>query len=690
MENSEDFPASRATEAGLLLRDRYEIQNLLGEGGFARTYLAIDRRENQKCVVKALSLRHIDSFKAKELFEREAKTIENLNHPRIPKFLDFFTADSSDGIQIYLVQEYKAGKNLSQLVEQGRHFTEKEVIRIAIQIAEILEYLQGFSPPIIHRDIKPSNILLNASNEPSLIDFGAVRDKVLNDPLLRRDGPTIVGTYGYMPLEQFEGRAVPASDIYSLGVTLIFILSQKDPWEMEKEGMQLDFKPHVRISSELSEVLQRMIEPDPANRYASATELKEYLQALLKPKQKTSTAVHRKKYTGRKVLYGGLAAIAFAGFGVWYKYATRSIPVIINSTASSSSTSSSEIEKATENLPLFLSPRDVSSFIEVQEHDRFTTFLFTGDLSNTQILDLGAASDETLWIATSKGILRFDLPSRWRLFGVNADIPGERVDTIAAGPLWVAADLSHETRPGYSLSSGTYVLDPEKESWKKISGSAWDLYRDGSLLWVGTDRGVEAHDLKTEEVFRFTKENSGLRNNEVHAIQRAGDVVWFGSLGDYVQATKDFAGGGVSRLDLTTRKWSVFTRREGLARDYSCAIAADQKEVWVAHWDNEFGLSRYDSEAQKWDIVKLSKNGVPLGGVVLAMEPDYLWIGQQSGLIRLHRVSGHAVRFTELDGLPGYIISGIVLTQDAVWATVYAYGQSNIRSSGVIRISRNQ
>ena len=468
METSGEFSSFRPIDAGFLLRERYEIQSLLGEGGFARTYLAVDRQLNRKCVVKALSLRHIDTFKAKELFDREAKILANLHHPHIPEFIDFFTGDSPEGAQVYLIQEHKSGENLSQIIEKGRHFTEKEVIRIAIKIAEIMEYLQGFSPPIIHRDIKPSNILLSGSNEPDLIDFGAVRDKVLNDPVLRNEGPTIVGTYGYMPLEQFEGRAVPASDIYSLGVTLIFMLSQKEPWEMGKQGMRLNFREHVRISSGFFDVLEKMIEPDPANRYASAAELKEALEILLKPKRKTAvvTPIPKNKLK-KRLLFSAVGIAGFAGIVLLFSYANRSVPVIVNSSSPVPVTSSNP-ESTVEELPLFLSPRDVSANIHVQEHEQFTTFLFAGDLSNTQILDIAAADDNTIWIASSKGILRFDVnSSRWRLFGMNADIPSERVDSIAAGPSWVAADLSHETRPGFTISNGTYVLDPEREIWKK-------------------------------------------------------------------------------------------------------------------------------------------------------------------------------------------------------------------------------
>jgi serine/threonine protein kinase len=115
---------------------------------------------------------------------------------------------------------------------------------LGIQLAGILEHLHALSPPVIHRDIKPSNVLLDSAGKAYLIDFGAVRE-ILSPP---DGGRTVAGTYGYMPFEQFEGRAAPASDLYSLGATLLFLLSHKAPHQMEAEPGVLDFGPHLNVS----------------------------------------------------------------------------------------------------------------------------------------------------------------------------------------------------------------------------------------------------------------------------------------------------------------------------------------------------------------------------------------------------------------------------------------------------------
>ena len=182
---------------------------------------------------------------------------------------------------MYLVQEYIAAKNLRDLVQQGRRFTEREVLEIALRSTNILEYLQHFTPPIIHRDIKPSNLMMSDDGDIHLIDFGAVRDKVLHDQKAEGGQMTIIGTYGYMPFEQYQGRAIPASDIFALGVSLIYLLSHKEPDEIDSSGIRLQFEDHVRVSDDFKRMLRRMTEPELSNRYASAAELRADLETLL-------------------------------------------------------------------------------------------------------------------------------------------------------------------------------------------------------------------------------------------------------------------------------------------------------------------------------------------------------------------------------------------------------------------------
>ena len=314
MENSQEKPFW-SRESPPVLKQRYEIKKKLGEGGFAETFLAYDRDRSAHCVLKILSWKDVPDWKVIELFEREARVLSQMDHPQIPKFIEFFTEEIDSQKKIVLVQEYIPGTNLDQSIREGKHFTEKEIIGIGLELTRILEYLQNFSPPIIHRDIKPSNLLVSEDGELHLIDFGAVRDKVLHYQKTEAGGFTVVGTYGYMTFEQFQGQAVPASDIYSLGMTLITLLSHKEPPEMELTGSDLAFEPYVNVSEGFKSVLKKMIAHRLEDRYVSAKELSQDLEALLAGKQPQIT-----RPRGKKISSGTLVALLLVFFVAMFAF----------------------------------------------------------------------------------------------------------------------------------------------------------------------------------------------------------------------------------------------------------------------------------------------------------------------------------------------------------------------------------
>lgn len=279
-------------DTGSLLHNRYRIEKTLGERRLASTFLATDEHTGKRCVVKRLSVReaysgpthHVgtvsgsDAEKLIELFEREGRVLAHLDHPRIPKLIECFT-DLEDGdTHLCLVQEHVEAPSLEDLIEAGRHFTEAEAIGIGLDVAETLAYLHDRSPPLVHRDIKPSNILYDEELGAFVIDFGAVKDRLAQHGL---EGSTIVGTFDYMPLEQYQGNAVPATDIYALGLTLIAALSHQSPSDLGRRGTKVDFRPHVHVSRRFAEVLARMVEPAIENRYGTARGVKRDLGMIL-------------------------------------------------------------------------------------------------------------------------------------------------------------------------------------------------------------------------------------------------------------------------------------------------------------------------------------------------------------------------------------------------------------------------
>jgi serine/threonine protein kinase len=211
-------------EAGTVLQGRYKISRLLGGGGMGMVYLATDQRlANRPCAIKEMVDHFIDQaqrIEANEYFAREADTLAQLKHQAIPAITDRFELANRH----YLVMEYVEGRNLEEeLAVRGEPLPEGLVIDIARQLCDVLVYLHGLTPPIIYRDMKPSNVMLNSNGRVVLVDFGIAR-------LFKaaRKG-TMIGTLGFAPPEQYQGLVDPRSDIYSLGATLHYVLTGRDP-----------------------------------------------------------------------------------------------------------------------------------------------------------------------------------------------------------------------------------------------------------------------------------------------------------------------------------------------------------------------------------------------------------------------------------------------------------------------------
>lgn len=258
-----------------IIAQRYRIVAPLGQGAFGTTYEAEDLTNYQRVAIKALSLSQITDWKSLDLFEREARVLATLNHPAIPKYLDYFHEDTAEDHQFYLVQELVVGESLADLVKKGWHSNEDEVKQIAVQVLEILDYLHRLSPSVIHRDIKPQNIIRRSDGQVFLVDFGAVQDDY-RQTLIR--GGTFVGTLGYMPPEQFRGQVFFASDLYALGATLLFLLTHRSPADLPQCRMKIDFRSRVQISPELANWLEKMLEPAVEDRFKSAAEARNALQ----------------------------------------------------------------------------------------------------------------------------------------------------------------------------------------------------------------------------------------------------------------------------------------------------------------------------------------------------------------------------------------------------------------------------
>jgi eukaryotic-like serine/threonine-protein kinase len=256
-------------QSGVIINDRYQVKDILGQGGTAITYAAIDLETRETVVLKVMSLRRAQDWKAIELFEREAQVLAQLEHPAIPKYLNYFQLDSERDREFYIVQTLAQGTPLATLIDRGWEPTVNEVEDIANQVLGILDYLHRLSPPIIHRDLKPQNLIKSIDGKISLVDFGAVQ-ATYHQTIT--GGSTVVGTYGYMAPEQFRGQAFLSTDLYGLAATLLFLLTRTDPGKLPQKQLKINFRSAVKLPPKLAGWLDRMLEPIFEQRFTTAAE----------------------------------------------------------------------------------------------------------------------------------------------------------------------------------------------------------------------------------------------------------------------------------------------------------------------------------------------------------------------------------------------------------------------------------
>ena len=261
--------------AAVVLNNRYRVVRELGEGGFGRTFLAVDTHlpSERYCVIKQLYpiVSKPKQYQwVRERFQREAAILETLSrgNSQIPQLYAYF----AEAETFYLVQEYIEGETLTEKVTQTGVMSEKEVTSILISLLKVLAYVHG--QRIIHRDVKPDNIILRSGDQqPVLIDFGVVKEALETVIDSERTHSIAIGTPGYMPSEQAAGRPVYSSDLYSLGLTAVFLLSGQAPQNLESDpntGELLWRKVVPNLHGSLARVIDQAVRFHPRDRFADA------------------------------------------------------------------------------------------------------------------------------------------------------------------------------------------------------------------------------------------------------------------------------------------------------------------------------------------------------------------------------------------------------------------------------------
>jgi serine/threonine protein kinase, bacterial len=277
----------------------YPISQQLGAGGFGTTYLATNTLMPSRpyCVVKQLIPTSTDpqlQQLIQDRFKQEAIVLENLgkgSNGMIPMLYHYFVEQGD----FYLVQEYIEGQSLSDRIRSYGVFTETQVRQFLNDILPTLTYIH--SKGIIHRDIKPDNIMVRQSdNKPVLIDFGAVKEimTTVMTPSANTARSIVIGTPGFMPMEQVSGRPVFASDLYALSLTAIYLLTGKTPGEIETDPHSGNINWQVyapNVSQQLAEVLNKSIEYSPRDRYMNAPEMLQSLNNLSTQNQVEKTTI---------------------------------------------------------------------------------------------------------------------------------------------------------------------------------------------------------------------------------------------------------------------------------------------------------------------------------------------------------------------------------------------------------------
>ncbi|HEX2914932.1 MAG TPA: serine/threonine-protein kinase [Chloroflexia bacterium] len=281
--NSRTAQVELPTNPPRIIAGRFRLEHQLGKGGNARVYYAIDEKTNHPVALK-LFFRELEQdpfFVAR--FRKEVRIATNLHHPNIVRTIDY----GYDSERYYLVMDYVDGSNLQELINERGPLELWQLMPILEQLCDALEY--AHSQGIIHRDIKPHNVLLNSQEEVRLADFGLAR--AITSSGLTVTGPTL-GTIGYIAPEQIQnGPLTQRTDIYSLGVLLFEMVTQRLPFEnssalavalahvQQEPPLPRIFNPAVSPGLEL--IIRRCMAKDPLRRYASVKELKTALQNCL-------------------------------------------------------------------------------------------------------------------------------------------------------------------------------------------------------------------------------------------------------------------------------------------------------------------------------------------------------------------------------------------------------------------------
>lgn len=291
-----------------LVAGDYRVLEVVVQNAHGRLYLAEDAK-GQRVALKELAFVQAPGADAVAAFEREAKFLRALTHPNIPRFVASFEEGEGVHTRLFLAQEYIEGESLQARLAD-HWFDEDEVLEIARRTLEVLVYLQELSPVVIHGDIKPANLVRRRDGTIALVDFGAARG-------FGGTITSVVGTFGYMPIEQLAGIVDATTDLYALGTTLLHLLTRQEPWRLAQT------RAAVNVSAPLRAFLDKLVAPDPRDRFPSAVAA---LAALERPDELVVRRPASRSWRRPMLAAAAVFAVVASGAGVYTLARSSSAP----------------------------------------------------------------------------------------------------------------------------------------------------------------------------------------------------------------------------------------------------------------------------------------------------------------------------------------------------------------------------
>lgn len=323
------------------------------------------------------------------------------------------------------------------------------------------------------------------------------------------------------------------------------------------------------------------------------------------------------------------------------------------------------------NEDIYKIGENVSQYIsvsQINEHLPITIYRLEKPLlPKARLLNM-VLRKHSLWFASDIGLIEFNTRSKaWLLYNKSRSLPGDTAYHVALDGERLFLEIYDWTGKNSLVNSRGYWFDVENNNFIKNNKTYKQVLARG----------------------KFTTKNSDVLNNTISGVLHYKNKVWLTYTGEFVRRnSKKIKGGGVAALSPLIKSGRQYTLKDGLAHNYCYDIASSENDsIWMTHWEEERGLSVLYDNNSRWQKILKSKNRIELGGVHIASAGQFILIGQQRSLVIYDKRSQLAYTIDESSGLPGYIVSDILVDGDNIWVSAYSYGPTNNGHAGLIKFS---